>query len=63
MSTEHLFEGGLRWTGAASEVEGKLRLERAFVVEFPGKAAIEGSSPAVFKGDAGLHNTATLMVA
>lgn len=63
MSAEHVFEGGLRWTGVATEAEGKLRLERRFVVEFPGKAAIEGSSPAVFKGDEGLHNPETLMVA
>jgi organic hydroperoxide reductase OsmC/OhrA len=63
MSAEHVFEGGLRWTGAATEAEGKLRLERAFVVEFPGKAAIEGSSPAVFNGDHSRHNPETLMVA
>jgi organic hydroperoxide reductase OsmC/OhrA len=36
---------------------------RAFRIEFPGKAAIEGSSPAVFNGDDGRHNPETLMVA
>jgi peroxiredoxin-like protein len=63
MSQSHLFEGTLRWTGAAHESAGKLQLERAFRVEFAGKAAIDGSSPAVFAGDDGKHNPETLMVA
>jgi peroxiredoxin-like protein len=63
MSQSHLFEGTLRWTGAARESDGKLQLERAFRVEFAGKAAIDGSSPAVFAGDDGRHNPETLMVA
>jgi organic hydroperoxide reductase OsmC/OhrA len=63
MSAEHVFEGGLRWIGVATAADGKLRLERRCVVEFPGKAAIEGSSPAVFKGDESRHNPETLMVA
>jgi len=63
MSPSHLFEGSLRWTGSASEVNGKLALARAFRVEFAGKAPIEGSSPAVFNGDDSRHNPETLMVA
>jgi peroxiredoxin-like protein len=63
MSQSHLFEGALRWTGSATEVGGKLQLGRAFRVEFPGKAAIEGSSPSVFNGDDGRHNPETLLVA
>ena len=63
MSQSHLFEGTLRWTGAATESAGKLQLTRAFRVEFAGKAAIEGSSPSVFAGDDGKHNPETLMVA
>ncbi|MCA3222682.1 MAG: OsmC family protein [Burkholderiales bacterium] len=63
MGQEHVFEGRLAWTGRRSEVDGRLRLERAFRVEFDGKAPIEGSSPAVFSGDDGRHNPETLMVA
>jgi peroxiredoxin-like protein len=62
MSQSHLFEGTLRWTGAAAERDGKLALERAFRIEFAGKAPIEGSSPAVFNGDDHRHNPETLMV-
>jgi organic hydroperoxide reductase OsmC/OhrA len=63
MRQSHRFEGGLRWTGAADEAAGKLRLERAFVVEFPGKAPIAGSSPAVFTGDDSRHNPESLLIA
>jgi len=63
MTREHTFEGGLRWTGRAHHVEDKLKLERSFVLEFTGKAALEGSSPAVFNGDDSRHNPETLMVA
>ena len=64
MSHTHLFEGDLHWTGHAGEDEhGKLKLERAFVLRFEGKAPLEGSSPAVFRGDDGKHNPETLMVA
>lgn len=63
MSQSHLFQGTLRWTGTAAERDGKLALERAFRIEFAGKAPIEGSSPAVFNGDDGRHNPETLMVA
>ncbi|MDZ7653771.1 MAG: OsmC family protein [Burkholderiaceae bacterium] len=63
MSQSHLFEGTLRWTGAATDAAGKLHLTRAFRVEFAGKAAIEGSSPSVFAGDDSKHNPETLMVA
>jgi organic hydroperoxide reductase OsmC/OhrA len=63
MSHQHLFEGELHWTGQAGEDEhGKLKLERAFVIRFKGKAPIEGSSPAVFRGDESRHNPETLMV-
>jgi peroxiredoxin-like protein len=62
MSQRHLFEGGLRWTGRAADGDGKLRLERSFEIAFPGKPAIEGSSPAVFNGNEALHNPETLMV-
>jgi len=62
MGQAHLFEGGLQWTGTVSEVDGKLRLEREYVINFPGKAALAGSSPAVFNGDDGRHNPETLMV-
>ena len=64
MSHEHLFSGELHWTGQPGEDEhGKLKLERAFVLRFDGKAPVEGSSPAVFRGDDGKHNPETLMVA
>lgn len=63
MSHTHLFEGGLRWTGQSGEADGKLKLERAFVLDFPGIAPIAGSSPAVFRGDDAYHNPETLMVA
>ncbi len=62
MSQAHLFEGSLRWTGKVSDVDGKLKLGRDFTIQFAGKAAIEGSSPAVFNGDDGKHNPETLMV-
>ena len=63
MSHPHLFEGDLNWTGQPTEdAHGKLKLERAFVIRFDGKAPIEGSSPAVFSGDDGKHNPETLMV-
>lgn len=63
MGQQHTFEGALQWTGqAAEDAQGKLKLERAFVVRFDGKAPIEGSSPAVFNGDDGRHNPETLMV-
>jgi peroxiredoxin-like protein len=63
MSQSHLFEGTLQWTGSAAERDGKLALKRAFRIEFPGKAPIEGSSPAVFNGNESKHNPETLMVA
>ncbi|MGZ8273268.1 MAG: OsmC family protein, partial [Burkholderiaceae bacterium] len=63
MSQQHVFIGALHWTGRPSEDEhGKLKLERAFVIRFKDKAPIEGSSPAVFRGDDGRHNPETLMV-
>ena len=63
MSHQHLFEGALEWTGRAGEDEhGKLKLERAFVIRFDGVAPVEGSSPAVFRGDDAKHNPETLMV-
>jgi organic hydroperoxide reductase OsmC/OhrA len=64
MSHQHLFEGTLHWTGQPVDDEhGKLKLERSFVLRFAGKAPIEGSSPAVFRGDDSRHNPETLMVA
>lgn len=62
MSQAHVFAGGLRWTGSASEADGKLKLERDYVIDFPGKAPLAGSSPAVFNGDESRHNPETLMV-
>ena len=63
MAQQHTFQGELQWTGQASaDPQGKLKLERSFTVRFAGKAAIEGSSPAVFNGDDGRHNPETLMV-
>ena len=63
MSQEHVFEGDLRWTGASQLAEAGLAIERRFALDFPGKAPIEGSSPAVFKGSDAFHNPETLMVA
>jgi len=64
MSHTHLFEGQLHWTGHAGEDEhSKLKLERAFELLFEGKAPLEGSSPAVFRGDDSRHNPETLLVA
>lgn len=62
MSQAHRFDGELRWTGSARQVAGKLRLERAFTIEFAAKAPLAGSSPAVFDGDDRFHNPETLMV-
>jgi organic hydroperoxide reductase OsmC/OhrA len=63
MAQQHLFEGELHWTGQPGEDEhGKLKLERAFVIRFKGKAPIEGSSPSVFRGDESRHNPETMMV-
>ncbi|MFN3566134.1 MAG: hypothetical protein ACK4V1_09165 [Burkholderiaceae bacterium] len=62
MTRAHRFEGELRPTGSAQQAEGKLGLERAFTVEFPGTAPLAGSSPAVFDGDERFHNPETLMV-
>lgn len=62
MAQTHQFEGSLHWTGAASDADGKVQLPRQFTIEFPGKPALEGSSPAVFNGDDRRHNPETLMV-
>lgn len=62
MSQQHVFEGELTWTGRAATVDGKLKLEREFLLEFVGKAPIAGSSPAVFKGSDDKHNPETLML-
>lgn len=62
MSHEHHFEGDLRWTGQATERDGKLHLVRRFDIEFPGKSTLTGSSPEVFHGDNRHHNPETLMV-
>jgi organic hydroperoxide reductase OsmC/OhrA len=62
MSHEHIFEGDLRWTGHVTQVDGKLHLVRSFDIDFPGKAPLAGSSPAVFHGDNRRHNPETLMV-
>lgn len=63
MPQQHLFNGELHWTGQATEDEqGKLKLERSYLIRFAGKAPIEGSSPAVFRGDDSRHNPETLMV-
>jgi organic hydroperoxide reductase OsmC/OhrA len=62
MSHEHFFEGSLRWTGQATQADGKLSLARSFTIEFPGKSPLSGSSPEVFHGDNRHHNPETLMV-
>jgi len=62
MANEHIFEGDLRWTGQAAQVDGKLKLGRSFELEFAGKAPLAGSSPEVFHGDGRRHNPETLMV-
>lgn len=62
MSAPHVFEGTLSWTGRASETDGKLALDREFLVEFRDKAPLTGSSPGVFKGDDSKHNPETLMI-
>jgi len=63
MSHTHLFEGDLHWTARPARTKhGKLKLGRAFVLRFEGVAPLEGSSPAVFRGDDGKHNPETLMV-
>jgi len=62
MSQVHLFEADLRWTGQCHEADGKLKLERRFTLQFAGKPALEGSSPAVFNGDDSRHNPESLMV-
>lgn len=63
ISREHTFEGELRWTGRAQHAGERLQLERSFVLEFPGKAPLSGSSPAAFNGDDSRHNPESLMVA
>jgi peroxiredoxin-like protein len=63
MAQAHVFEGRLAWTGHSDLAEGRLRIDRAFRLEFDGKAPIDGSSPAAFSGDAARHNPETLMVA
>lgn len=63
MNSEHVFAGSLIWRGASTQAQDGLQLGRRFTLEFPGKPAIEGSSPAVFKGDDAFHNPETLMVA
>jgi organic hydroperoxide reductase OsmC/OhrA len=62
MTQEHVFEGDLRWTGAATQADGRLKLERRYVIEFDAKAPLHGSSPTVFSGDDAHHNPETLMV-
>ena len=62
MAHEHIFEGDLRWTGHATQVEGRLHLGRSFNLEFAGKEPLSGSSPEVFHGDNRHHNPETLMV-
>jgi len=62
MSREHLFEGDLRWTGQATEVDGRLHLGRSYDIAFAGRQPLPGSSPAVFHGDERRHNPETLMV-
>ena len=62
MAQEHIFEGDLRWTGEATQRDGKLHLARRFDIEFAGKAPLTGSSPEVFHGDNRHHNPETLMV-
>lgn len=63
MSQDPVFAGALVWTGAATQRDGALALGRRYTLEFPGKAPIEGASPAAFKGDDAFHNPETLMVA
>lgn len=63
MHKEHVFEGALLWTGESHAAEGGVTIGRRFRLDFPGKAPIEGASPAVFKGDDAFHNPETLMVA
>lgn len=63
MNRQHTFEGDLRWTGQAQPSEDKLKLERSYMLEFPGKAPLPGSSPSVFNGDDARHNPESLMVA
>lgn len=62
MSQQHVFEGRLRWDGGTAEVDGRLKLARAFVIEFDGKAPLPGSAPAAFGGDDRLHNPESLRV-
>jgi peroxiredoxin-like protein len=62
VAQQHVFEGRLRWTGGGEEVGGRLKLARAFLIEFDGKAPLAGSAPAVFGGDDRLHNPESLLV-
>ena len=62
MGLSHEFEGTLSWTGQVSQADGKLRLDREYLIEFRDKAPLAGSSPAVFKGDDSKHNPETMMV-
>jgi len=56
MKPSHIFEGGLRWTGAASVQGAGLGHERSTLLEFPVKDPLPGSAPAVFRGDDHRHN-------
>lgn len=64
MSTEHRFEGTLRWEGQPDDTpldyEHFRRLTR---LEFAGGASLAVSAPAVFHGDDALPNPETLMMA
>lgn len=63
MAEQHAFQGELHWTGQATDdAQGRLKLERSFVIRFKDKAPIEGSSPSAFKGDDSRHSPETLMV-
>ena len=63
MQREHLFTGRLDWTGrAAQDTQGALLLPRNYLIEFDDIAPLEGSSPAVFRGEGDKHNPETLLV-
>jgi hypothetical protein len=60
MGLSNVFEGTSNWTGQVSHADGKLKLDREFLIEFRDRAPLAGSSPAVFNGGDSKHNPETL---
>ena len=64
MNKEHQYQLTTEWTGNTGRGTISYQgFERSFVIDIPGKPAIDGSSDPAFRGDRSRHNPEELLLA